>query len=81
MKPVNHNNVAFSILMGNNNHNKTLHASRQICAPRRVAFFQNKSVDTLIKGDYIHASIPAAPLLCMRNSVGFSFSRGCHGVS
>jgi hypothetical protein len=81
MKLDNHNNVAFSILMGNNNRNNTLHASRQICAPRRVAFFQNISVDTVTKGDYIGPSIPAAPLLSMRNSVGFSFSRGCHGIS
>jgi len=37
--------------------------------------YQDKVVDTSRKGQYRENSIPAAPLLCMRNSVGFSFHK------
>lgn len=66
----------------------TLPASRKICAPWRVAYFQrydefntpHKMVDILTEGEYRNASIPAAPLLSMRNSVGFSFCGGRRGI-
>ena len=41
----------------------------------------DKIVDFLKEGEYKKISTPAAPLLSMRNSVGFSFSWGFHGIS
>jgi hypothetical protein len=66
----------------------TLSASRKICVPWRVAYFQgydafntpHKIVDILTEGEYTSTSIPAAPLLSMRNSVGFSFCGGRYGI-